>query len=191
VNARARRMPEVPLSTVDAASDQELVRRALGGDVPAFERLYRANAPGVTALARRMAGGDDEARDLVQDIFVHAWEQLGSYKGLSAFSTWLHRLGVNVILNRFRASKRQAARWIPDGDEVVERHPALDAGIDARLDLEAALAKLPSGARAVFVLHDIQGYSHDEIAAMTETAAGTSRAQLWRARRHLMRLLDA
>jgi RNA polymerase sigma-70 factor (ECF subfamily) len=169
----------------------DLARSACAGDLKAFEELYRAEVGAITALARRMAGDPAEARELVQDIFVRAWEQLGSFKGQSAFSTWLHRLGVNVILNRFRASHRHAAHWIPDGNETIERSPALDAGIDARLDLEAALARLPAGARAVFVLHDIHGYSHDEIAAMTGTAAGTARAQLWRARRHLMRLLDA
>ena len=166
-----------------------LVRSAAAGDVSAFEELYKSHVGAITALARRMAADPAEARELVQDIFVRAWEQLGSFKGQSAFSTWLHRLGVNVILNHFRASSRRAAHWIPDGGEVVERSPALDAGIDDRLDLEAALARLPAGARTVLVLHDIEGYSHEEIATMTGIAAGTARAQLWRARRHSMRHL--
>jgi RNA polymerase sigma-70 factor (ECF subfamily) len=166
-----------------------LVRSAAAGDLSAFEELYRANAGGITALARRMARDPADVREMVQDIFVRAWEQLGSFKGQSAFSTWLHRLGVNVILNRYRASSRHASHWIPDGEEIVERSPALDAGIDDRLDLEAALARLPAGARTVLVMHDIEGYSHEEIAELTGIAAGTARAQLWRARRHLMRLL--
>lgn len=97
---------------------------------------------------------------------------------------------MNVILNRFRAGGRQEDRWIPDSDEAIERSPLPGDDVDSRLDLEAALARLPEGARVVFVLHDMQGYSHDEIATLTGTAAGTLRAQLWRARRQLMRHLD-
>jgi RNA polymerase sigma-70 factor (ECF subfamily) len=156
--------------------DDELARRARDGDVAAFEQLYRAHAPAVTALARRMARDPSHVAELVQDVFVRAWEQLGNFKGHSAFSTWLHRLGVNVILNRFRASGRQEERWIADSEAVIDRSPSPATDADARMDL---------------VLHDMQGYSHEEIAAMTGTAAGTSRAQLWRARRQLMRYLDA
>lgn len=182
---------ERPVSVSGLLPDDELARRARDGDVAAFEQLYRAHAPAVTALARRMARDPSHVAELVQDVFVRAWEQLGNFKGHSAFSTWLHRLGVNVILNRFRASGRQEERWIADSEAVIDRSPSPATDADARMDLDAALARLPEGARVVFVLHDMQGYSHDEIAAMTGTAAGTSRAQLWRARRQLMRYLDA
>ena len=100
------------------------------------------------------------------------------------------RLGVNVILNRIEASKRRAAHLSHDPDDDVDSFAARGAAIDERIDLEAALKRIPAGARAVFVLHDMQGYSHEEIATLTGTAVGTARAQLWRARRHLMRLLD-
>ncbi len=190
MRARISPLRERSVTVADLLPDDELARRAHGGDVAAFERLYRAHAPAVTALARRMARDPGQVPELVQDIFVRAWEQLGSFKGHSAFSTWLHRLGVNVILNRFRAGGRQEDRWIPDSDDAIERSPSPGDDIDARLDLESALARLPEGARVVFVLHDMQGYSHDEIATLTGTASGTSRAQLWRARRQLMRHLE-
>jgi RNA polymerase sigma-70 factor (ECF subfamily) len=191
MRARARATHERPVTVSDLLGDDELARRAGDGDVAAFERLYRAHAPAVTALARRMARDPSQVPELVQDVFVRAWEQLGNFKGHSAFSTWLHRLGVNVILNRFRAGGRQEGRWIADGDAILDRSPSLSTDIDTQLDLAAALARLPEGARVVFVMHDMEGYSHEEIAAMTGTAAGTSRAQLWRARRQLMRYLDA
>jgi RNA polymerase sigma-70 factor (ECF subfamily) len=169
--------------TVDA-----LVRRAQAGDVDAFESLYRLHATAVLALCGRMVRDDTEARELLQDVFVRAWERLTSFKGQSAFGTWLHRLAVNVVLERFRATKRDAGRFVSDEDDAFAgRAHAED--IDTRMDLEAALDTLPRGARTVFVLHDMEGYSHDEIAHMTGIAAGTARAQLWRARRALMKVM--
>jgi RNA polymerase sigma-70 factor (ECF subfamily) len=139
-----------------------------------------------------MLGDEGAAREMVQDIFVRAWERLGSFRGESAFGTWLHRLGVNLILNQLRVAKRDVARFIDDapddGAPVVAAPPS---GADERIDLDAAIARLPAGARAAFVLHDIEGYAHDEIAQMLGLAPGTIRAQLWRARRQLMRHLDA
>ncbi len=174
----------------DIASIDDVVRRAQQGDVDAFEAIYRMHSLAILALCRRMVGGDDrEARELVQDVFVRAWERLTTFRGQSSLTTWLHRLAVNVVLEHFRSSKRDAARLI-DGDEMMfgSRSPA--AQLDAAMDLDSALVQLPGGARTVFVLHDIEGYSHDEISQMTGIAPGTARAQLWRARRALMRLLD-
>ncbi|HEX3236494.1 MAG TPA: RNA polymerase sigma factor [Gemmatimonadales bacterium] len=166
-----------------------VVRRAQQGDVEAFEGLYRAHSAAIYALCRRMVGTDREALDLVQDIFVRAWERLTTFRGQSSLATWLHRLGVNVVLEHLRSAKRDASRFI-EGDDTTfgGRSPA--GQVDARIDLHAALVRLPGGARAVFVLHDIEGYSHEEIAQMTGIAPGTARAQLWRARRALLRLLD-
>ncbi len=130
-----------------------------------------------------------EARDLLQDVFVRAWERLTTFRGQSSLATWLHRLGTNVVLERMRVGKREALRLI-DGDSVETETPGTERDADTRMDLDRALTSLPAGARTVFVLHDIEGYSHDEIAAMTGIAPGTARAQLWRARRSLMRLLD-
>jgi RNA polymerase sigma-70 factor (ECF subfamily) len=175
----------------DIASIDDVVRRAQQGDVDAFEAIYRTHSVAIVALCRRMAaGGDDrEVRELVQDVFVRAWERLTTFRGQSSLTTWLHRLAVNVVLERFRSSKRDAARLI-DADEMTFGSPSPAAQLDAAIDLDSALVQLPGGARTVFVLHDIEGYSHDEISQMTGIAPGTARAQLWRARRALMRLLD-
>jgi RNA polymerase sigma-70 factor (ECF subfamily) len=180
----------LPASDGDGSIDAT-VRRAQQGDVNAFEAVYRAHAPAIHALCRRMVGTERDARDLVQDVFVRAWEKLESFRGQSSLATWLHRLAVNVVLNHLRTSKRDGLRLIDDVDDATfgsRSSPA--ASVETAIDMDWALAQLPAGARSVFVLHDIQGYSHDEIAQMTGIAAGTARAQLWRARRALTRLLD-
>jgi RNA polymerase sigma-70 factor (ECF subfamily) len=183
--------PSDTLPTSDGVdSIDATVRRAQQGHVDAFEAVYRAHAPAVHALCRRMCGNERDARDLVQDVFVRAWEKLESFRGQSSLATWLHRLAVNVVLNHLRTSKRDGLRLIDDVDDATfgARSPA--GSVETAIDMDWALAQLPAGARSVFVLHDIQGYSHDEIAQMTGIATGTARAQLWRARRALTRLLD-
>lgn len=167
-----------------------IVRRAQQGDVDAFEQLYRAHSPAVHALCRRMVGDEREARDLVQDVFVRTWQRLPTFRGQSALGTWIHRLAVNVVLEQLRSARRDTLRFLDDPDDDVLPSRAIDRQLDAALDLDRALVQLPNGARTVFVLHDIQGYSHEEIAQMTGIAPGTARAQLWRARRALLRLLD-
>lgn len=181
---------EGTVSADGVGSIDDVVRRAQQGDVDAFGTLYRAHAAAVFTLCRRMVGDDTEARELLQDVFVRAWERLTTFRGESSLGTWLHRLGANVVLERLRASKRDAERMV-DGDDDSYGSRSNVGQIEARLDLDAALLRLPNGARVVFVLHDIEGYSHDEIARMTGIAAGTARAQLWRARRALMKILDA
>src|SRR5580765_7248024 len=136
----------------------DVLRRAQHGDVDAFEAIYRASAPKIFALCRRMTGDEVEARELVQDVFVRAWERLATFRGQSALATWLHRLAVNVVLERLRSAKREAARLI-EGDETTLGGPLGPGETDARLDFEAALARLPAGARTVLVLH-LEGYSH-------------------------------
>jgi RNA polymerase sigma-70 factor (ECF subfamily) len=173
----------------DVGDVDDVVRRAQRGDVEAFETLYRAHSAAIYALCRRMVGAEGEALELVQDIFVRAWERFTTFRGQSSLATWLHRLGVNVVLEHLRFAKRDASRFIEGDDTTLgSRSPA--GQMDARIDLDAALVRLPGGARAVFVLHDIEGYSHEEIAQMTGIAPGTARAQLWRARRALLRHLD-
>lgn len=180
----------VPAATVSGVGEvDDVVRRAQLGDVEAFEAVYRAHAPAVFVLCRRMSGDEARARELVQDVFVRAWERLPGFRGQSTFATWLHRLGTNVVLEQMRSAKREAARMI-DGIEDYGSHSAAGQ-LEARLDLDAAIVRLPAGARVVFVMHDIEGYSHEEIAEMTGIAAGTARAQLWRARRALMTMLGA
>jgi len=189
MNARVRGSTDVLATVNDAGGIDDVVRRAQQGDVEAFESLYRTHAAAIYALCRRMTDDEREARDLVQDVFVRAWERLTSFRGQSSLGTWLHRLGVHVVLERIRSTKRDAARLIEGDDSTFGSHSSAPA-IDASIDLDAALVHLPAGARTVFVLHDMEGYSHDEIALMTGIAAGTARAQLWRARRALMRLLE-
>lgn len=175
-------------STGDTAFD-DIVRRAQQGDVDAFEAIYRAHAASVYGLCRRMTRDDAEARENVQDVFVRAWERLASFRGESTFGTWLHRLAVNVVLGRIRSANRDRAHLIEGNDATYPERTSHD-DVDTRLDVSAALATLPAGARSVFVLHDMYGYSHDEIAEMTGIAAATSRVQLWRARRSLTQVLN-
>lgn len=171
----------------------ELVTRARRGDLDAFEHLYRQTSGRVFALCLRMTGDRERSKELLQDVFVRVWERLGSFRGEAAFTSWLHRLAVNVVLAQSRSDRRRQARFgeMPDESEWVGHG---DAGIKAasvhhRLDLESAIATLPPGARRVFVLHDIEGYKHDEIARLTGAAAGTIRAQLHRARKLMMEAL--
>jgi RNA polymerase sigma-70 factor, ECF subfamily len=168
----------------------ELARRAQRGDAEAFERLYRAHATRVRAICMRLCADEQRAEESAQDAWVRAWERLLTWRGDAAFGTWLHRLTVNVVLESFRAERRRLARvsLAIDEDEADAAIPAADPG--TTLDLERAVARLPRGARTVFVLHDVEGYQHSEIAAMTGLAEGTLRAQLCRARRLLMEMLD-
>jgi RNA polymerase sigma-70 factor (ECF subfamily) len=183
-----------PAKTESAAGDSpELVRRAQQGDQAAFEALYRSHAGRVHALCLRLTADVAEAEELTQDAFVRAWERLGSFRGESAFSSWLYRLTVNVGLLRLRAGRRRWARVFSTADPAALEPPAGDAaggGPGAGLDLERAVAALPPGARHVFVLHDVEGYRHEEIARLVGIAVGTSKAQLFRARRLLREALN-
>ena len=161
---------------------------AAGGDVRAFERVYRAHLPKVHSLVRRMTGGR-EADEITQDVFVRVWQKLGSFRGDSAFGTWLHRLAVNVVIERFRTETTRRQRHV-DGEEIFETLPSLGSRGDLAMDFESALAKLPDGAREIFVLHDVEGYKHHEIATMLDISAGTSKAQLHRARMILRKHLN-
>lgn len=173
----------------DATQLDAIVRRAQDGDVDAFESVYRAHAPAVFALCRRMCDDDAEAKEHVQDAFVRVWERLPTYRGQSTLATWLHRVAVNVVLEKWRANKRDALRMLDDPEGLVLGSQGVETDPDVAMDVAAALTRLPAGSRTVFVLHDIEGYAHDEIAAMTGIAAGTSRTQLFRARRALAKLL--
>ena len=168
----------------------EVVRRAQEGDGGAFEQLYREHSPRVYALCLRLSGGStEEATELLQDAFIRAWRGLKNFRGESAFSSWLHRLTVNAMLERARSDKRRTARVLfmeQPGTEIsiVEEHP------DAKIDLESAIASLPEGARIVFVLHEIEGYQHAEIAEHLGVAEGTVKAQMHRARKLLIKALN-
>jgi len=167
-----------------------VIVRAQAGDHAAFESLYREHSPKVYALCLRLAGGSrDDATELMQDVFIRAWRGLGNFRGESAFSSWLHRLAVNCLLERVRTDKRRAARVLFMEDAGTET-ATLDRSVDDNMDLENAIASLPEGARIAFVLHEIEGYHHGEIATQLGIAEGTVKAQLHRARKLLIKALN-
>ncbi|MEJ2582467.1 MAG: RNA polymerase sigma factor, partial [Acidobacteriota bacterium] len=184
--------PRVTMSGVDAPNDEtRLVERAARGDVGAFEELYRENAGRVYLLCLRMCGDPSLAEELAQEAFVRAWQKLGSFRGASAFSTWLHRVTVNVVLGNRRSAARREARVTSVGDRLPVEGAVSDPSPGQAMDLERAIAALPEGARTAFVLHDIEGYRHKEISRLTGLAVGTSKAQLHRARRLLRKALTS
>lgn len=168
------------------AVDAEL---AATGDGRAFERLYRSHAARIHSLVRRMIDAD-VADDVTQDIFVRAWEKLGTFRGEAAFGTWLHRLAVNVILARRKTLGGERRRFGDDAHDTLELVAGSDKAPEHGVDFEEALARLPDGARQVFVLHDVQGYRHEEIAKLLGIVPGTSKSQLHHARMALRKHLD-
>jgi RNA polymerase sigma-70 factor, ECF subfamily len=171
-------------------TDPDAVDAALAasGDASAFERLYRTHVNRIYGLVRRMLS-DDDADEVAQDIFVRVWQKLGTFRGEAAFGTWLHRLAVNVILGRRETVGIRRKRHV-EGDAVLELVPGRRATPEISMDFEAAVERLPEGARQVFVLHDVEGYRHEEIARMLGLATGTSKSQLHRARMALRQHLE-
>ncbi|HEX9731362.1 MAG TPA: RNA polymerase sigma factor [Thermoanaerobaculia bacterium] len=185
--------PRTNESRIAPQDDASWVERAQDGDVTAFEELYRRHAGRVYALCLRMCGNAQEAEERTQDAFVRAWEKLGSFRGRSLFSSWLHRLTVNVVLGGWRRQGRRRDRVVPF-DEAAGEPPEAAAPPPSwgdAVDLERAVAALPAGARTVFVLYDVEGYQHQEIAEMTGLAVGTCKAQLHRARQLLRKALES
>jgi len=178
---------------IPPSAPQDDVALATRGDRRAFERLYGAHVNRVYSLCVRMVGDRTRAEELTQDAFVRAWEKLGQFRGDSAFGTWLHRLAVNVVLNDRQTERRRRDRQddgIEDMDAIAhgDARPAPVPGLS--IDLEQAIAGLPPGARKVFVLHDVQGYTHEEIAEMLGVTSGGCKAQLHRARMLLREALN-
>ena len=156
------------------------VQRAAAGDHAAFERLYRDHVGRIYALCVRMVD-EQSAEDLTQEVFIRAWNKLGTFKGQSQFGTWLHRLAVNHVLSRRETQRKREARHT--GDTLLGRVMAPTRRSSGHaLDIESAIQKLPGRARDVFVLYDVEGYSHDEIADSLGVSVGTSKSQLHRAR---------
>jgi RNA polymerase sigma-70 factor (ECF subfamily) len=170
------------------------VARAAAGDRGAFERLYREHVDRVFSLCARMVNDRARAEELTQDVFVRAWEKLHLFRGESAFGTWLHRLTVNVVLNARKTDGRARTRFEEnDEDEGMDAHAGVVGAPLAPgdlLDLEQAIGTLPPGARRVFVLHDVEGYKHEEIAEMLGVTSGATKAQLHRARLLLREALN-
>jgi len=147
--------------------------------------IYKQYVNRIYPLALRMSGDRVRAEELTQDIFVRAWEKIGLFRGESSFYTWLYRLAVNVILQSERSRKRRSRREPACSDPVENFAAAGDDSLDARIDLERAISRLPAGARSVLLLHDLEGLTHREIARLTGTTVGACKAQLHRARRLL------
>jgi RNA polymerase sigma-70 factor (ECF subfamily) len=176
------------------------VAQAASGDRVAFERLYRQHVNRVFSLCARMVSDRSRAEELTQDVFVRAWEKLYLFRGESSFGTWLHRLTVNVVLNARKSESRRQARF----EETDDENGGVDALTTSRtsgtvgmplaagelLDLEHAITRLPPGARRVFLLHDVEGYKHEEIAEMLGVTTGATKAQLHRARMLLREALN-
>jgi RNA polymerase sigma-70 factor (ECF subfamily) len=179
-------------SPEDKTAALERVRRAQTGDVDAFELLYREHSPRIYALCLRLKAGDtSDATELLQDVFIKAWRRLDTFRGDCAFGSWLHRLAVNTMLENARSDQRRTARVLPMEDTSRLAGAAKSSGVESRMDLESAIASLPKGAKLAFVLHDVEGYQHQEIAEQLSVSVGTVKAQLHRARRLLRERLES
>ncbi len=178
----------VPLERRDLTDEAEWIAQAQRSDSNAFERLYRMHIDRVYGLCLRMTGNVSEAEDCAQEAFIQAWSKLDRFRGDSAFGTWLHRIAVNAVLGRIRKSKREQDRIQLVAEQATSPVTAADTG-DLQ-DLSEAIDRLPKGARHVFVLQAVYGYSHEETGDMLNIAPGTSKAQLHRARRLLVQQLQ-
>jgi RNA polymerase sigma-70 factor (ECF subfamily) len=174
-------------------AELELVERCRRGDLGAFEELYRAHAGRLYGLACRMLGNPADAEDLLQDIFLSAHRKLDSFRGDAALGTWLYRLATNQILDHVRSRAGRAGQLTDGLDDAsvlpdAAGHRLADRAID-RIDLERAVAELPEGCRAAFLLHDVEGLEHREVADALGIAEGTSKSQVHKARLRLRGLL--
>ena len=174
-------------------TDYELAQKAAGGDMQSFEELYQRHNRRVYSLCLRMTQNVSEAEDLAQEVFIQLFRKIGSFRGESAFTTWLHRLTVNQVLMHFRKRSVKLEKTTEEGEtpeqavagtENPNQMPVVD-----RIALDQAIAQLPPGYRSVFVLHDVEGYEHEDISRMLGVAVGTSKSQLHKARMKLRGLL--
>jgi RNA polymerase sigma-70 factor, ECF subfamily len=186
---RSNLAEEGALELVNSSPDREfeLVRQAAAGDSHAFRELYNGNVSRVYAVCLRASQDRDTADELTQEVFVKAWEKLSTFHFESKFSSWLHSIAVNQFLMMKRSEKRFTQRVAELSEILTKENPAAKAKhtFDSRIDIEAALEKLPEQARLTFVLHDIEGYKHHEISKLINIEVGTSKAHLHRARKIL------
>ena len=171
------------------AEEWDLLVRARGGDRGAFERLYRAHVGRIHALLLRMSGSRAEADEMTQEVFVRAWQHLDRFGTIDHFRAWLTRVGVNLVMNERRTLARRGAPL--ELDETLHAAGPAPRAAGTGADLERAVAELPPGARLVFLLYDVHGYSHEEISRMTGQAVGTTKAQLHRARKRRREILES
>ena len=191
--ARPRRAAEGEIPEAEA------IRRAQHGDPDAFERLYRQHSRRVYSVVLRMVGNPAEAEDLTQEAFLQLFRKIHTFRGDAAFSTWLHRLAVNVVLMRLRKKALPVTSLDEPADaddetsgpkrDVGAEDPLMEGSVD-RVHLERAVAELPPGYRMVFLLHDVQGYEHNEIARIMDCSIGNSKSQLHKARTRLRQILQ-
>ncbi|HMF57700.1 MAG TPA: RNA polymerase sigma factor [Pyrinomonadaceae bacterium] len=182
-----------PAPTEASQFDYRLARRIAGGDMQAFEEFYERHRRRVYTLCLRMTGNVAEAEDLAQEVFIHIYHKIGSFRGESSMTTWLHRVTVNKVLMHFRKSSVKREKITEDGESpepiiTGEEFPRQALTVD-RITLDRAIAQLPTGYRTVFILHDVEGYEHSEIARMRGISVGTSKSQLHKARMRLRQLL--
>ena len=179
-------MAAVALMQASVPTDDSAdVALAASGDRRAFERLYRAHVNRVFSICTRMCGNRIRGEELTQDVFVRAWEKLPQFRGDAQFSTWIHRVAVNIALTDRKNEAKNRKRMVEDGADEGEtplQRASVTPGYGDRMDITAAMETLPRGARQIFVLHDVEGYKHEEIAEMCGITAGGSKAQLHRAR---------
>ena len=175
------------------AEDLALVERCRKGDLAAFEEIYRAHSPKLYSLALRMLGNPADAEDLLQEIFLSAHRKLDGFRGEAALSTWLYRLATNQCLDYLRSRASKTSQLTGTLDDEIGLSDVSSRGLAdrtvAKMDLERAMAQLPEGARAAFVLHDVQGLEHREVAEVLGVAEGTSKSQVHKARLKLRALL--
>ena len=175
----------------DNSEEYSLIRKANTGDKSAFKELFERNVSQVYALCLRISGSPESAEELTQDVFIKAWEKLSTFRFESKFSTWLHSIAVNEFLMMKRSRKRFLQKFTSTGD-IINYETNLgheNAGYAESIDLEKAISKLPKQARLVFVLHDVEGYKHNEISDKINIGIGTSKAHLHRARKLLREAL--
>ena len=177
------------------AADLDLVRRCKQGDPTAFEELYRAHSARLYSLLLRMVGGAEDAEDLLQDVFLQAHRKLDSFRGDSSLGTWLYRLAVNQCLDYLRGRQSKMTRVTESFEDEAVQEPASPAPVVpaaiSRVDLERAIARLPEGCRLAFVLHDVEGFAHHEVASLLGISEGTSKSQVHKARLKLRLMLSA
>jgi len=182
------------VENVGRASDLELARKAATGDMFSFEELYQRHHRRVYSICLRMLQSPSEAEDLTQDVFIQLYRKIGSFRGDSAFTTWLHRMTVNQVLMHFRKRNVKFEKTTEEGETPVqivngtENHRKMP--IVDKIALENAIAQLPNGYQSVFVLHDVEGYEHEEVARILGCSVGTSKSQLHKARLKLRKLLQ-
>ena len=174
----------------DAAADEATwIRQAQQADARAFESLYRLHVDKVYGLCLRMTGNVSEAEDCTQEAFILAWDKLAKFRGDSAFSTWLHRIAVNSALQALRKADTRSRREAPTPEEIPVAPPSKDTLLRRRI--ENALDRLPEGMRQVLILHDVEGYTHEEIGDVLGVTSGTSKSQLFKARAKMRDMLSS